>query len=180
MIAAILAGKTELYHELIRPHERSIYRMALSLMKNEADAEDVAQEAVLKGLRSLKDFRGQAKFSTWLISITLNEARGRLRHAKVLRMESLDIAPDEGGHIAPALLREWREVPSAALERKEVRFAEHSAEFAARKTTVLLVCPGPSANSASTRRSLEQPCLWQPNLGAGCAQPAWKPTSGRA
>jgi RNA polymerase sigma-70 factor (ECF subfamily) len=42
MIAAILAGDTQLYHELIRPHERSVYLMALSYMKNEGDAEDVA------------------------------------------------------------------------------------------------------------------------------------------
>jgi RNA polymerase sigma-70 factor, ECF subfamily len=43
MIAAILAGDTQLYHELIRPCERSVYLMALSYIKNEADAEDVAQ-----------------------------------------------------------------------------------------------------------------------------------------
>ena len=79
MIASILAGDTEHYHELIRPYERRVYKMALSLMKNQADAEDVAQESFLKAFRKLADFRGQAKFSTWLISITLNEARGRLR-----------------------------------------------------------------------------------------------------
>jgi RNA polymerase sigma-70 factor, ECF subfamily len=45
MIASILAGNTQLYHDLIRPHERSVYMMALSFMKNEADAEDIAQEA---------------------------------------------------------------------------------------------------------------------------------------
>jgi RNA polymerase sigma-70 factor, ECF subfamily len=43
MIAFILAGETQLYHELIRPYERSVYMMALSYMKNEADAEDVAE-----------------------------------------------------------------------------------------------------------------------------------------
>jgi len=47
MIASILGGNVELYHELIRPYERTVYSMALSLMKNEADAEDVAQEAFL-------------------------------------------------------------------------------------------------------------------------------------
>ena len=121
MIASILAGDSEQYHELIRPYERSVYKMALSLMKNEADAEDVAQEAFLKAFRKLADFRGQAKFSTWLISITLNEARGRLRRQATVRMESLDESPEEGGHISPALLRDWREVPSEALERKEIR-----------------------------------------------------------
>ena len=121
MIASILAGDREQYHELIRPYERSVYKMALSFMKNESDAEDVAQEAFLKAFRKLADFRGQAKFSTWLISITLNEARGRLRRQGIVRMESLDESPEEGGHISPALLRDWREVPSEALERQEIR-----------------------------------------------------------
>jgi RNA polymerase sigma-70 factor, ECF subfamily len=121
MIAAILNGDTEEYHNLIRPYELSVYRTALSFMKNESDAEDVAQEAFLKAFRNLKSFRGNAKFSTWLISITLNEARGRLRRQRTLRMESLDDPPDEGGHVSPALLRDWREIPSEALERKEVR-----------------------------------------------------------
>jgi RNA polymerase sigma-70 factor (ECF subfamily) len=121
LIASVLAGETQLYHELIRPYERSVYRMALSYMKNEADAEDVAQEAFLKAFHHLATFRSEAKFSTWLVGIALNEARSRLRREAVMRMESIDDAPEEGGHISPAILRDWREVPSEALERKEVR-----------------------------------------------------------
>ena len=64
MIASILDGDTEQYHELIRPFERSVYKMARSFMKNESDAEDVAHEAFLKAFRNLAKFRGQAKFST--------------------------------------------------------------------------------------------------------------------
>ncbi len=121
MIAAILAGDTQLYHELIRPHERSVYMMALSYMKNEADAEDVAQEAFIKAFRHLSTFRAASKFSTWLISITLNEARSRLRRQATVRMESLDEPLDEGGTVSPALLRDWREIPSETLEREEIR-----------------------------------------------------------
>ena len=129
MIAAILAGDTQLYHELIRPHERSVYMMALSFMKNEADAEDVAQDAFLKAFRNLSTFRAEAKFSTWLISITLNEARSRLRRQATIRMESLDEPPNEGGTISPALLRDWREIPSEILEREEVRkLLQHAVE----------------------------------------------------
>ena len=120
MIQAILDGNTQLYHELIRPYEKSVFMMALSLMKVEADAEDVAQEAFLKAFRKLSTFRSEAKFSTWLISITLNEARGRLRRSASVRVESLDTAP-EGGEAAPALLRDWREIPSEAVERSEIR-----------------------------------------------------------
>jgi RNA polymerase sigma-70 factor, ECF subfamily len=121
MIAAILAGDRELYHKLIEPYEFNVYRMALSFVKNETEAEDVAQEAFLKAFRNLAKFRGDAKFSTWLISITLNEARGRLRRQNTNRMESLDEPPEEEGRVSPALLRDWREIPSEALERKEVR-----------------------------------------------------------
>jgi RNA polymerase sigma-70 factor (ECF subfamily) len=121
MIAAILAGDTQLYHELIHPHERCVYLMALSLMKNEADAEDIAQEAFLKAFRNLPTFRAESKFGTWLISITLNEARSRLRRQTIVRMESLDDPPDDGGVVSPALLRDWREIPSEVVERQEIR-----------------------------------------------------------
>lgn len=121
IIAAILAGNTDLFHDLIRPHERSVYMMALSYMKNEADAEDVTQEAFVKAFRHLSSFRAEAKFSTWLISITLNEAKSRLRRQAIVRMESLDETPDEGHGVTPALLRDWREIPSEAVERLEVR-----------------------------------------------------------
>jgi RNA polymerase sigma-70 factor, ECF subfamily len=121
IIASILAGNTHEFHELIRPHERSVYVMALSLLQNEADAEDAAQEAFLKAFRNLANFRGDAKFSTWLISIALNEARSRLRSRKNVKFESLDESPDGQGQVSPALLRDWREIPSEALERKEIR-----------------------------------------------------------
>jgi RNA polymerase sigma-70 factor (ECF subfamily) len=120
-IEAILAGNTQLYHELIRPHEHTVYLMALSYMKNEADAEDVAQEAFIRAFRNLATFRREAKFSTWLISITLNEARSRLRRQANAREESLDETFDEAKPVSPALLRDWREIPSEVLERKEVR-----------------------------------------------------------
>ena len=123
IIASILAGDAHLFHQLIRPYERSVYVMALSFLKNEADAEDIAQEAFLKAFRNLSNFRGDSKFGTWLISITLNEARTRLRQQKVVHLESLD-APDDSNEetrVSPAVLRDWREIPSETLERKEIR-----------------------------------------------------------
>src|SRR5277367_1905127 len=95
--------------------------MALSYMKNEADAEDVVQEAFVRAFRSLASFRAESKFSTWLISITLNEARSRLRRKALVRMDSLDASPAEDQAVSPALLRDWREIPSEAVERGEVR-----------------------------------------------------------
>jgi RNA polymerase sigma-70 factor (ECF subfamily) len=121
MIAAVRAGEIQRYHELIRPCERSVYLMALSYMKNETDAEDVAQEAFIRAFRKLSSFREESKFSTWLMSITINEARTRLRRQALVRMEPLDQPPDEDRGVSPALLRDWREIPSEAVEREEVR-----------------------------------------------------------
>ena len=121
MIASILDGDVQLYHQLIRPYERSVYVKSLSYMKNETDAEDVAQEAFLKAYRHLASFRGEAKFSTWLVGIALNEARERLRRDGAVRMESIDHMSEEGGHDLPAILHDRREIPSETLERKEIR-----------------------------------------------------------
>jgi RNA polymerase sigma-70 factor, ECF subfamily len=119
MIAAILSGDHELFHKLIRPHERSVYLMALALLHNEADAEDAAQEAFLKAYRNLSRFRAEARFSTWLISIVLNEARGRLRRIQPALTDSLD--DDREGKVTPQLMTDWREIPSQVLERQEIR-----------------------------------------------------------
>ncbi len=77
----ICAGEKELFHTLILPYERTVYLTALSLLKSEAEAEDAAQDAIVKAFRYLHTFRSDSRFSTWLISITLNEARSRLRQA---------------------------------------------------------------------------------------------------
>jgi RNA polymerase sigma-70 factor (ECF subfamily) len=121
LIAAILAGDTQLYHHLIRPYERSVYTMALSCLKNEEDAEDIAQETFIKAFRNLWTFRGDSRFSTWLISIALNEAKSRLRRQATIRIVSLDEPQSEQMPVSPALLRDWRELPSDLVERKEIR-----------------------------------------------------------
>lgn len=120
LIAAILAGEREKFHDLIRPYERQVYLTSLSLVKDEAEAEDVAQEAILRAYRKLASFRGDAKFSTWLIAITLNEARTRLREEKRAALDSLENQIEKEGDYTPAVLTDWREVPSDALERKEI------------------------------------------------------------
>jgi len=153
MIASIVAGESHLFHELIRPYERRVYVMALSFLRNEADAEDAAQEAFLKAFRNLASFRGEAKFGTWLVSITLNEARSRIRHRDTIKMESLDEPPDDEGPISPALLRDWREIPSEVLERKEVSLLLHQAVTALppiyREVFTLRDVEGMSVNEAA-------------------------------
>lgn len=122
LIARILGGERELFHELVQPYEKSVYFAAFSVLQNEQDAEDVAQESVLKALKALHTFRSESKFSTWLVSIAINEARARLRHARVLQFKSIDQPPlEDDTSFAPAVITDWREVPLQALERKELR-----------------------------------------------------------
>ncbi len=120
-IRRILAGERHLFHDLIRPCERSIYFMLLSLLKNETDAEDAAQETVIKVYLNLDKFRGDAQFRTWVLSIARNEGLGRLRKIATRREDSLEAEIDEqGGDYTPAILTSWREIPIEALEQKEL------------------------------------------------------------
>ena len=124
LIARIVGGEKELFHELIRPYERMVYLTVLSIVKNEADAEDGAQEAVINAYRHLGSFRSEAKFSTWLTTIAINEGKKRLRKAKAAVENSLEEeAEEKEGHYTPAPLTDWRGVPLEALERQELRDA---------------------------------------------------------
>jgi RNA polymerase sigma-70 factor (ECF subfamily) len=123
IISRILAGERDLFHDLIRPYERGLYLAAYAIVLNEADAEDIAQDAVIKAFKGLKNFRGEARFSTWLMAIALNEARSRWRKASGVPMDFLSDCEDSGGDYTPAWLADWRYIPSQELERKELRQA---------------------------------------------------------
>src|SRR6266849_11212380 len=124
LIARIVAGEKEAFHELIRPYERMVYLTLFSIVKNETEAEDAAQETVINAYRHLASFRGDAKFSTWMVTIAINEGRKRLRKAKTAAEESIEekVEAHEGDY-SPAPLTDWREIPSEALERREIREA---------------------------------------------------------
>ncbi len=121
LIRRVRDGEHELFYELIRPYERRVYAAAFAILRNEADAEDAAQEAVLKAFKHIRQFRAEARFSTWLIQITVNEARMRRRKAHANIMEPIDDRQDEEGNYTPRDFADWREIPSETLERNEVR-----------------------------------------------------------
>jgi len=124
LIARIVAGEKEAFHELIRPYERMVYLTLFSIVKNETEAEDAAQETVINAYRHLAAFRGEAKFSTWLTTIAINEGRKRLRKSKGASEDSIEEqAENHEGDYTPAPLTDWREIPLEALERKELREA---------------------------------------------------------
>jgi len=117
-------GDKEAFYNLVCPCERAVYTAAVSILNNSADAEEVAQEAVLKAFVNLASFRGEAKFSTWLIQITINESRLKLRKDRRHLYESVDEPrADNEGEYSPKDFADWREVPSEALQRRELREA---------------------------------------------------------
>jgi RNA polymerase sigma-70 factor (ECF subfamily) len=123
LIERIRAGDSEAFYDLVRPHERALYATAYSILQDPSEAEDVAQETVLKAFRNLHQFRGDARFGTWLVAIAINESRMRLRSRQRVRLESLDAAVPDDPDYVPIQLRDWREIPSQALERQELREA---------------------------------------------------------
>jgi RNA polymerase sigma-70 factor (ECF subfamily) len=98
-----------------------VYSAALSILRNEADAEDAAQEAMLKAFKHIGQFRAEARFSTWLIQITVNEARMWRRKEHAHRLEPIINREDAEGDYIPREFADWREIPSETLERKEIR-----------------------------------------------------------
>lgn len=124
LMERIIQGETEMFYDLVQPYERAVFRSAVAILGNDADAEEVAQEAMLKALKHLPGFRRESKFSTWLIQIAINEAKVKLRKDRRGLYDSIDAGkPTEDGDYIPVELADWREIPLEALERKELREA---------------------------------------------------------
>jgi RNA polymerase sigma-70 factor (ECF subfamily) len=123
LIARVKAGETNCFLEMVRPYERSIYLLAYSVLKNKQDAEDAAQETVLKAFQHIDQLRSEPAFKSWLLRIAMNEARIRLRRERRNLYDSLEerAQASEDGEIMPRQFADWREIPSEALENQELR-----------------------------------------------------------
>ena len=122
-LARRIAGRDErAFEAVMREHNRMLYRLARSILKDDAEAEDAVQEAYFSAYRNIAGFRGGAKLSTWLARIVINEAYGRLRKRKaavVVPLESARIGgsrPEEG-----TMVEGTEERPDAAALRAELR-----------------------------------------------------------
>jgi RNA polymerase sigma-70 factor (ECF subfamily) len=96
-LAARAAGGDEAaFEQIMRRHNRLMFRSARSILKSDAETEDALQEAYLRAWRSLAGFRADAKLSTWLVRIVINESLSRLRRrsAQVIPMEGSMDADD--------------------------------------------------------------------------------------
>jgi RNA polymerase sigma-70 factor, ECF subfamily len=97
IVERIRAGETVLYEILMRRHNQRLYRVAVSILRNDSEAEDVMQEAYVRAYTHLNQFAGDAKFSTWLTKIAVHEALSRLRERG--RTEDLDLILETNIHV---------------------------------------------------------------------------------
>jgi RNA polymerase sigma-70 factor (ECF subfamily) len=82
LVAAVRGGRCAAFEELMRRHNRTLFRLCRSLVRDDAEAEDVAQDAWVRAYRHLGQWTGEGAFSTWLLHIAKHEALARLRRRK--------------------------------------------------------------------------------------------------
>ena len=116
IVARILAGAVALFEVLMRRYNQRLYRVAVSILRNEAEAEDVMQEAYVQAYAHLNQFAGEAKFSTWLTKIAVYEALARLRGRG--RTEDLDLILETNLHTMANVAKTARDPEMQAYDQE--------------------------------------------------------------
>ncbi len=109
----------------MRRYNQRLYRIARTILRNDADAEDVMQEAYVRAYQHLSDFAGEAKFSTWLTKIAIYEALGRRRQARTKIPKSIE---DVNMHIMNTVLTDERDPERQAYDQELRAVLEHAIE----------------------------------------------------
>ncbi len=121
LVALAAAGDATAFEAIMRRHNRLLFRTARSILRNDDDTEDALQEAYLRAWRSLAGFRSEAKVSTWLVRIVVNEALGRLRR-RGSQVLSMDAAIDVDDHADdPGMEDDADREPDRVAMRGELR-----------------------------------------------------------
>src|SRR5215468_8640046 len=97
VVERVVAGETALYELLMRSHNQRLYRVARAILRDDAEAEDVMQDAYVRAYQNLGGFEGRAKFVTWLTRIAVHEALARARRRT--RFQSLDASDPSKGDL---------------------------------------------------------------------------------
>ncbi len=115
------AGDMSACDECISLHAGGVYRLALRLMRNQAEAEDVVQDTFLNAFKGIDKFDGRSSLRTWLYRIAYNAALVRLRkrHPEVISLD--DPGDQEDGTPLPKEFFDWSNLPQRELEKTEVR-----------------------------------------------------------
>lgn len=121
LVARAAAGEAAAFEQLMRRYNRLLFRSVRSILKNDGEAEDAAQEAWLRAWRALPEFRAQSRLSTWLVRIAVNEALGRLRRttAPVIPLEAAMSSREP--EIQAAFTEQPDRGPDRLLARAQVR-----------------------------------------------------------
>jgi len=122
LVHASKKGDVTAFGELVKRYDRKLLRIAQNVIQNQEDAEDAVQEAFLKAYRKLDQFQEQAKFSTWLVRITLHESFMKLRKQRG-RMECSidDNQADSIGARLPVEVPDWTPGPEELFSQAELR-----------------------------------------------------------
>lgn len=125
LVSRAQAGDLAAFETLMARHERRVYALALRMLRNEHDAEDVAQQTFLSAVEGLAGFRGEASFSTWILRIATYAALKIIRKRKGLDLVSLDEATDATGDgdgvPHPEYIADWRASPEQLVAHNETR-----------------------------------------------------------
>jgi RNA polymerase sigma-70 factor (ECF subfamily) len=114
-------GDTTAFAELMRKHNRMLFRTARAILRDDAEAEDALQEAYLRAYWSIGRFRGEAKLSTWLVRIVANEALARLRKSARRAGIVVPIRARDGDDVLPEAEAPSDDGPQSRAERSEIR-----------------------------------------------------------
>ena len=152
-------GDFKAFDELTSRYEQKLYSIAMNLVHERNDAEDVVQTAFINALEHLHGFRGEASFSTWITRICVNAALKVLRRRKS-QPYSLDAATseDEEGVIPhPEYLAEWREDPAKLVEKAELQTVLRDAggQVPEKLKTVFVLRDIEGVNVADTAKALD-------------------------
>lgn len=101
LVRWVLAGEKSCFEQLMRRHNRRMYRAARAILKDDTEAEDVTQDAYVRAYQHLGQFQGRASFSTWLTRIVVHESLTRARRRR--RNEDIDAMDDVQKNRLPAL-----------------------------------------------------------------------------
>lgn len=122
LVALVRRGDREAFRDIMRRCNQRLFRVARGVVNDDAEAEDVVQEAYVHAFEKLPTFRGDAALLTWLTRITLNEAHGRLRKRRlVVDVDQIEAAQMGSGSIVPFPARFGHEDPAAAAAREQAR-----------------------------------------------------------
>lgn len=123
LAAQVREGSEAAFECLMRRHNRRLYRLARSMLRNTEDAQDALQEAYLLVVRSIASFRGECSLATWLSRVVANECLARLRRQarrdNIVRMVSAE--DDDPAQEPAAMARTDFETPDAALACAQLR-----------------------------------------------------------